>query len=83
VIGMIDRLHIDRVRSGFTGELITDVAPQRCSHCGDTIPPGMFFTRRTLSATGATHLICERCQPFRLIDLPISVERGVTRHLGA
>jgi hypothetical protein len=57
--------------------------PQRCTRCQAEIPPGTFFTHRTLGATGVTHLICARCQPFRLVDLPLAVERGVTRHLGA
>jgi hypothetical protein len=57
--------------------------PQRCTRCRAEIPPGTFFTHRTLGATGATHLICARCQPFRLVDLPLAVERGVTRQLDA
>jgi hypothetical protein len=78
---MLDHLHVNRVRATNGDQYANNSIPQLCTQCGVVIPPGAFFTLRSFSAMGKTYAICEQCEPFRLIDLPTTIDHYATRPL--
>jgi hypothetical protein len=55
--------------------------PLVCSHCGNTIPPKSFYTRRTLPSVNKVAILCTTCEPFRLVSLPLDSVHAHTRPL--
>lgn len=65
---------VEYVLTGQEGTVHRSRSNLRCTQCGTTIPQGAYFTRRALPITGTVCVICDRCRPFRHVELPPDVE---------
>lgn len=71
----MEQLQVEYVQPEMAEQVLGHALTLRCDVCGVSMAEEHGFTRRSVPATGRIQLVCEHCQPFRLVSLPIAPER--------
>lgn len=72
---MSEQLQVEYVQPEIAEHALGHALTLRCDVCGALIAEDHGFTRRSVPATGRIQIVCEHCQPFRLVSLPIAPDR--------